>query len=193
MRSNAPLQKITSKMASLLIYRRQFARFGNHSRIVAPLKLDGKRFIEIGDHVLVEYKTWLACLPLDQVSKPVLRIGSGCTIGHFNHIYATGSIILEDNVLTADKVYITDNQHDYTDPLMPIMHQKVRQSRPVRIGSGSWIGENAVIMGASIGKHCVIGAQAVVTKDIPDYCVAVGNPARVIKQYNPLTASWETI
>ena len=58
------------------------------------------------------------------------------------------------------------------------------------IGDDSWIGENVCIIGASIGRHCVIGANAVVTKEIPDYCVAVGNPARVIKRYDFEQKDW---
>lgn len=58
------------------------------------------------------------------------------------------------------------------------------------IGEGSWIGENVCVIGASVGRHCVIGANAVVTKDIPDYSVAVGAPARVIKKYNFNRGAW---
>ena len=61
----------------------------------------------------------------------------------------------------------------------------------VVVGEGSWLGENVCVMGASIGKHCVIGANAVVTRDVPDYSVAVGCPARVIKRYNPVTQQWQ--
>ena len=63
----------------------------------------------------------------------------------------------------------------------------------VTIGEDSWIGENVCICGASIGKHCVIGANSVVTKDIPDYCVAAGIPAKVIKKYNFEKNSWDRI
>lgn len=63
----------------------------------------------------------------------------------------------------------------------------------MRIGEGSWLGENVCVIGASVGKHCTIGANAVVTKDIPDYSVAVGIPAKVIKQYNFKTQRWERI
>ena len=64
------------------------------------------------------------------------------------------------------------------------------QKKPVIIGEGSWIGENVCIIGASVGKHCVIGANAVVTKDIPDYCVAVGTPAKIIKKYDTKIKKW---
>lgn len=120
-----------------------------------------------------------------------LIIGNGCAIGHFNEIYATKSIVIEDNVLTADRVYISDNLHGYENPDMPIIKQPIKQNGTVRIGEGSWLGVGVAVIGANIGKHCVIGANAVITKDIPDYSVAVGIPAKVIKRYNFSTRKWE--
>ena len=73
---------------------------------------------------------------------------------------------------------------------VPIKEQGIIQKKDVYIGDGSWLGENVCVIGASIGQHCVIGANSVVTKDIPDYSVAVGSPAKVIKRYNPETKQW---
>ncbi len=70
------------------------------------------------------------------------------------------------------------------------MFQGVTQKRDVVIGNGSWIGEHVCIIGASIGRHCVIGANSVVTRDIPDYSVAVGSPAIVIKKYDFNLNKW---
>jgi acetyltransferase-like isoleucine patch superfamily enzyme len=185
------LCKIYSKIKAITVYKLQFQYFGNKSRIVSPLKIEGKKHITIGNHVFVKYKTWLACLPLTGEQNPMLKIGNHTVIGNFNHIYATKNIIIEDYVLTADKVYISDNLHDYENPEIPIIQQPVKQIDEVVIGKGSWIGENVAIMGASIGKNCVIGANTVVTKDIPDYSIAIGNPAKVIKRYNFETKQWE--
>lgn len=99
--------------------------------------------------------------------------------------------MLEDNVLTADRVYISDNLHGYSDINIPVNAQPIKQISTVRIGEGSWLGIGVVVIGANIGKHCVIGANAVVTHDIPDYSVAVGIPAKVIKRYNFSTKQWE--
>lgn len=185
------LYKIIAKFKSLFLYPFQFKHFGKKSRIDRPLRIEGENHIELEDHVWVQPLTWLACQPLTGSGTPELKIGKGCTIGNFNHIYATQSIVLEDYVLTADKVYISDNLHGYEDPNIPIILQPIKQIHPVRIGEGSWLGENVCVIGASIGKHCTIGANSVVTHDIPDYCVAVGAPARVIKQYNFETKQWE--
>ena len=107
------LQKVIAKLLSVFVYPFQFKRIGKHSKIVSPLRIDGKRFISVGDNVEIQYKTWLACVPLTGVEIPVLKIGDGTVIGNFNHIYATKSIVIEDHVLTADKVYISDNLHSY--------------------------------------------------------------------------------
>ena len=81
-------------------------------------------------------------------------------------------------------MYITDCDHEYRDINVPVIDQGiVQRGQMVSIGEGSYIGINAVIVGnVKIGKHCAIGANSVVTKDVPDYCVAVGSPARVIKK-----------
>ena len=185
------LNKIIALLYAVFLYPSQFKCFGKKSRIVAPLRLNGKKYIEIGNHVLVQYKTWLACLPLTGTENPKLIIEDNATIGNFNHIYATQKIVIEAHVLTADKVYITDNLHSYENVEMPVVKQPIKQISEVVIGEGSWLGENVCVIGAKIGKHCVIGANAVVTKDIPDYSVVVGIPAKIIKRYNFETQQWE--
>lgn len=166
-----------------LFYKSQFKYFGNKSSVLFPLDLNGIENISIGNHVHVAYKTWLAAVAHTRESKCELIIGDGTCIGNFNHIYATKSIVIGKNVLTADKVYISDNLHSYDDVTLPIMNQPIKQIANVIIGEGTWLGENVCVIGAKIGRNCVIGANSVVTNDIPDYCVAVGSPARVIKRY----------
>lgn len=185
------VHKFIAKLKSLFLYPFQFRQFGKKSRIDIPLRIDGKKYMEISNHVLIHSYTWLACQPLTDCDNPILRIGEGSTIGNFNHIYATQSILIENYVLTADKVYISDNLHGYVNPNIPIIQQPIKQIGKVRIGEGSWLGENVCVIGASIGRHCIIGANSVVTHEIPDYSVAVGAPARVIKQYNFETKQWE--
>ena len=164
--------------------------FGTKSQIHSPLSLDGKENIIVGNRVFVGYKTWLAALPLTGEKQCILELQDGVTIGHFNHIYATKRIILEKDVLTADKVYISDNLHGYENVDIPIKYQPIVQHGEVVIGEGAWLGENVCVLGAKIGEHCVIGANSVVTKDIPDYCVAVGIPAKIIKRYDFETKTW---
>jgi acetyltransferase-like isoleucine patch superfamily enzyme len=164
-------------------YKSKFKKFGNKSSILFPLNLSGINNISIDDNVCIDNKSWLAAVPHTGEGKCELIIGEGSRIGNFNHIYATKSIIIGKNVLTADKVYISDNLHGYEDINLPILKQPIKQIGIVKIGDGSWLGEHVCVIGANIGKHCVIGANSVVTNDIPDYSVAVGVPAKVIKRY----------
>lgn len=185
------LTKVIAKAKSLFVYPFQFGHFSRSSRIDSPLRIDGKKWIHIGDKCLIQKYTWLGVLPNGGGQDGCgLIIGNGVQVGHFNHIYATERVKIEDNVLTADKVYISDNVHEYENITLPVISQPIKQLRHVTVGEGSWIGENVVILGASVGKHCVIGANSVVNKDIPDYSVAVGVPARVIKRYCFETGEW---
>lgn len=193
MSSFVMLKKICSipnRILSFVVNKVRFSEFGIHSVFLSPLRIDGGRNVKIGNHVSIQYKTWLGALPLTGSDKVELIIEDGSIIGNFNHIFATKKIIIHKKVLTADKVFISDNLHGYTDITAPISDQPIVQNGTVEIGEGSWLGENVCVIGANIGKHCVIGANSVVTKDIPDYCVAVGAPAKVIKQYNFDNNEW---
>ena len=112
-----------------------------------------------------------------------VRIGRGSEIGERCRISIANSLEIGEKVLLSPNVYITDCDHEYRNIDVPVIEQGiVQKGQVVSIGDGSYIGINTVIVGnVKIGKHCVIGANSVVTKDVPDYSVAVGIPARVIK------------
>ena len=187
------IQKITSKIQKiifLLFYSRSFKSIGKRSTLVFPFKINGAKFVSIGKKVHINEGSWIMALTNSE-KDPVINIGDGSYIGRFVHIVSINKIEICDNVAMADKVYITDNAHNYEDINTLMKEQEILDFGPVVIGENTWLGENACIMGASIGKHCVIGVNAVVTTDIPDYSIAVGSPARVIKQYNFNTKKWE--
>lgn len=118
-------------------------------------------------------------------------IGSRSFIGVGNVII--GPVEIADHVMTAQNVVISGMNHSYEDIHTPPTMQKISTSRIV-ISENVWVGANSVITaGVSIGKHSIIGAGSVVTKDIPAYCVAAGNPAKIIKHYNPETKVWERL
>lgn len=178
---------------SLILYianKTRFSAFGIHSWIQSPLRIDGGKNIYIGNHVFIQYKTWLGALPLTGMGEAALIIEDGAIIGNYNHIYATKRIVIHKKVLTADKVFISDNLHGYEDVNVPVLEQPIIQNGEVEIGEGSWLGENVCVLGAKIGKHCVIGANSVVTKDIPDYSIAVGVPAIVVKYFDFEKREW---
>jgi acetyltransferase-like isoleucine patch superfamily enzyme len=173
-----------------LINLKKFKRVGYTSIIYKPLRIQGKKYISIGKNVCIQKLSWLAAFKLDE-NEPELVFGDGCNIGDFNHIAAVRKVVFGKNVLTANRVYVSDNLHGFESIDIPINHQPVKFKSEVYIGDGSWLGENVCIIGANVGKNCVVGANSVVTKDIPDYCVAVGMPAKIIKRYNLETKTWE--
>ena len=171
-------------------YKIVLGNIGSRSKLISPI-LSGSKRIFIGRNVYVRKNTWLAAEPVTGDNKCKLVIGDGTYIGNFCHFFASSLIEIGDRVLFADKVYVSDNLHSYENITLPVMDQPVKQLSPVLIGSGAWIGENVCIMGCSIGKNTVIGSNAVVTKDIPDYCVAVGAPAKIIKRFDFSSNEWK--
>jgi acetyltransferase-like isoleucine patch superfamily enzyme len=116
---------------------------------------------------------------------PVLQIGDRCVIGRGSHVVAHHSLVIGDDVFTGPYVYITDQNHGYADPDVPIGRQ-MPVNAAVRIGSGSWLGAGAVVLpGACIGRNVVIAAGSVVRGTVPDRCVVAGVPAKVVRVYAP--------
>ncbi|HET8985440.1 MAG TPA: acyltransferase [Trueperaceae bacterium] len=103
-------------------------------------------------------------------------------------------IVIEDDVMFAANVFVSDGAHGTTTGETPYKFQGITGIAPIRIGRGSWIGQNAVIMpGVTIGELAVIGANSVVTKDVPARSVAVGAPARVVKRWDLTAQNWTRV
>lgn len=173
----------------LLRHQLLFKALGQGAYLVKPFRVDGIGNISIGDRTFFQKGVWLYCCGVDGLSASLI-VGKGCVFGYNNHITSVREVTIGDDVLTANNVYISDNMHEYEDITKPVMHQPVRFKRAVFIGAGAWIGENVSIIGACVGKNSVIGANSVVTRDIPDYCVAVGAPAVVIRQFDLQLQAW---
>ena len=154
--------------------------------------MNGAKYIRIGKKVHINEQAWLLSQQIDEYD-PKIEIGDYTYIGRNAHIVSVRDVKIGSSVLIADKVYISDNLHDYQDIEVPIKSQAVVFKKSVCIGDHSWLGENVCVIGASVGKHSIVGANSVVTSDIPDYSIAVGAPAKVIKQYNHQTNQWERI
>lgn len=163
---------------------RRFAAFGDGTMLRYPLgSVYNERYIRIGSGTMIGEHVALAAGMVvgQQLTDPVITIGDRCLIGRGSGIVGHWSIEIGDDVFTGHYVYVTDQNHGYDDLNLPIGRQ-AQPERPVRIGEGSWLGHGTVVLpGSTIGKHCVIGANSVVTGEIPDYSVAVGAPARVVK------------
>lgn len=159
-----------------------YGHFGDDSYIVPPARVTSPEWIFIGDRVTVLEHSWFSVVKAFDEITPRLQIGNGTRIGRFATIACVGSITIRENVLMSDGVFIGDTYHRYDRPDEPVIAQPMSQPRPVEIGAGSFIGIRATVLdGVTIGRQAYVGAGAVVTEDVPDLCVVVGNPARVVR------------
>ena len=122
---------------------------------------------------------------------PGARFGSGLVVslGKNSNLsrncWLLGDVTIGDNVIMAPEVFIITSNHAFQDAEKPMIVQGQGEMKPVVIGDDVWIGTRAVILpGIKIGSHSIIGAGSVVTRDVPEWAIAVGNPARVIKYRN---------
>lgn len=174
---------------------RRFARFGEGSAIAFPTAtLYGEPWIEIGVYTVLGADMTLAAgmgPDYDLGPDTVVRIGSGCAIGRGSHIVAHKSVDIGDHVYTGPYVYITDQNHAYGNTEIPVGLQWPVDD-PVSIGSGSWIGANAVILpGVHLGRNSVVAAGTVVRPGTyPDHAVIAGVPGRVVRTHDP-EVGWE--
>ena len=141
--------------------------------------------IKIGKGVVIQRDVWI-----DARGKVI--IGEGSNIGR-RCVLGSGKLVeIGKKVLLGPGTYINDMDHAYQDITRPIMDQGITNPRPIKIGDGSWTGINSVVR-ASMGKNCVLGANSVLTHDLPDYCMAAGQPAIIRKQYDPKTKKWKSL
>jgi lipopolysaccharide O-acetyltransferase len=186
------LPRLRTRIFTGLISR-LFAECGKGSRIAPPFRFANLHQVRLGERVFVNPDCWIHVVGgLGDDRSVKLDIGAYSGIGMGATIAAAKSIVLGDHVLLARNVYISDHHHAYEDISRPIMYQGIGGVAPVSIEAHTWLGQNVVVLpGSTIGRHCIIGANSVVKGPIPDYSVAVGAPARVVKRFNPATSEWE--
>jgi acetyltransferase-like isoleucine patch superfamily enzyme len=186
----------TVKLIISLVYTKVFFRQARIIRL--PFDIRNKRFIQIGNGFTTGFGCRLEAYPQTTASGPILLFGKNVEINDYVHIAAGEKVVIGDHVLIASKVFISDLNHgNYKDensdsPLSTPNSRKLSTS-PVTIKDNVWIGEGVCIMpGVTIGYGSIIGASSVVTKDIPDYSIAVGSPAKVVKEYDFTAKQWIT-
>ena len=185
----------------LIFYKvRGWFIFKNARLIRFPFRVRGKQYIKIGKGFTTGFNCRIDALNINNFGeKYLIEIGENVEINDEVHIGATEKIIIEDNVLIASKVYISDHNHgsykgDEQDSPMSIPKERKIHSSPIKIEKNVWIGELCCILqGVTIGEGSIIGAMSVVTKDIPPYTIAVGSPAKLIKRYNFETKKWDKL
>lgn len=170
------------------------------SRLIRfPIDIRGRKFIDFGTGLTTGRNCRIEAYPLDGQST-VVRFGRNVQINDHVHITGIKNVQIGDDVLIAGKVYISDSQHgnysaqtEQSDPAIPPA-DRILFAKDVAIGNRVWLGESvAVLAGVKIGEGAIIGANSVVTKDIPENTIAAGIPAKTVKRFNPATKKWEKI
>jgi acetyltransferase-like isoleucine patch superfamily enzyme len=152
-----------------------FIRFPVQGNVLESL--DAGR-LTIGKHTLLEPNCWITIADSGRV-----EIGEGCFLNMGTMVAAQERVTIGDNTMFANGCFVSDAAHRYDDPDLPVTWQGFTSKGPTAIGSNCWIGVNCVVnSGVTIGDRCVIGANSVVTRDVPPGTVAVGAPARVIRE-----------
>jgi acetyltransferase-like isoleucine patch superfamily enzyme len=157
-----------------------FAEFGSHSVISPPVRIEGVSRIAVGSGVFVDSRCWLHVEGDGQ--HVAIEIGDGTAIGSHAMFSAVQSIRIGKRVGIGRNAHVSDHSHGLAELDVAVGDQEPTNVRPVEIGDGALVGQNAVVLpGARIGRGAVIGANSVVNIDVPDGGIAVGAPARVIR------------
>jgi lipopolysaccharide O-acetyltransferase len=183
--------RVRDKLFSLFVSG-AFAEFGHASVLQLPIRVNGEHRIAIGNGVFVGAGSWLQVLD-GPGAGVALSIGDGSSIVGGCVLSAAQSVRLGRKVLVARNVYVADHMHAFDDRTRPVLEQGITRVGAVEVEDGAWLGENVVVgPGVRIGRGAVIGANSVVLADVPDHCVAVGAPARIIERRSAETAMVES-
>jgi acetyltransferase-like isoleucine patch superfamily enzyme len=175
-----------------------FASIGNDVEIHYPC--DMRRYlshrIKLGSSIIIykDVQFGVSCEDREEKGDPVIIIEDGCIIVRRCQISARNCVHFERNVILSASSLIMDHGHAYDDTAKSIKEQGLTPGGRIRIGEGSWIGHGAAIVCASgeltLGRNCVVAANALVTRSFGPYSVIAGNPARLVKQFDPAKKEW---
>ncbi len=191
-------------IAARAVAYRTIIRMQGRAAIEHGVRLRHTRNITLGEGVYLDYGTYLHATPggitigdntflmhgallhvynFRDLPHAFIRIGANCIVGEGTVIRGQGGVTLGDHVLIAPNVQILAVEHTYGVPDVPVMHQGIRATG-ITIGDGAWLGAGCIVLdGVTVGTGAVVGAGAVVTKDVPPHTVALGVPARVVRDY----------
>jgi len=157
-----------------LAAREAFCRWPIHGNVLEALQ-QGR--LELGPQVLLEPDVWLTC-----PGEARIRIGGGTFLNLGVQVAAVELVEIGKHCMLANGCFVTDANHRFDDPDRPVPWQGFTTKGPTRIGDDVWFGANVVVTsGVSVGERCVIGANSVVTTDLPPFSIAAGAPARVLR------------
>jgi acetyltransferase-like isoleucine patch superfamily enzyme len=161
--------------------RQAFARWPLHGNVLEMLD-EGR--LTIGPHVLLEPNVWLTAPAPGRIS-----IGGGTFLNLAVQVAAVEEVTIGEHCMFANGCFVTDGNHRFDDFDKPVPWQGFTTKGPTRVGDNVWCGANVVITsGVTVGERCVIGANSVVTEDLPPFSIAAGAPARVLRSLSPSRA-----
>lgn len=172
--------------------------FYKQCRIIRfPFYIRGARFIHFGKGFSTGVNCRIDAFKFGD-NNPNLFFGNNVKLNDYVHIAASSKVYIGNNVLIASKVFITDHDHGSyqacSHDILQSPDSREIVSSPTIINDNVWLGENvSVLSGVTIGKNAIIGASSVVTKDIPEYSICIGNPARIIKTYCKERLKWVSV
>ncbi|TMM02794.1 MAG: acyltransferase [Actinobacteria bacterium] len=158
--------------------RQAFCRWPVHGNVLEAFR-EGR--LEVGQHTLLEPCVWLT-LP----GEARVRIGGGTFLNIGVMVAAQHLVEIGDHCMFANGCFVTDANHRFDQLDKPVTWQGFTSKGPTRVGDNVWCGANVVITsGVTVGERCVIGANSVVTGDLPPFSIAAGVPARVLRRFGP--------
>ena len=198
------IRRLAGRLLNRFRPRHRYGEFAKNLTIAPHTRIRGEGRITFGDDVYIgpfsQIKAmtetgFLAKHPngehLQQEFDGHIGIGNRVSINSGLHLAAYRSVSIGDDVLIASNVYIVDAFHGYDRGDVPYKYQGMSGMAPIVIKKGCWIGQNVCIMpGVTIGEYCIVGANSVVTKSIPDQSIAAGVPARIIKRWDKTREEW---
>ncbi len=179
-----------SRVARRPLNRWRFRSFGAKSRIDWPSFVVGGKGIEVGAKVIIGRAARLEAHFVHEGGVRI-KIGDGCRLAPHVHIGAAQLVDIGPRCGIGSFTWITDHDHDISNPLEDVVTNRRVRVAPTVLEEGVYVGERvAILRGVRIGRGSVIGTNSVVTKDVPEYCVAVGVPARVVSRFDVESSTW---
>ena len=180
------------KIKTQIFYKLFFKNIGNNSSIRSPMLLTPE-FISLGKNVTIWNNARIEGITLyaHKNFNPHIIIEDGVSMQQRCHITAADTLVIGKNAMISFDVSIQDTDHEYEDLTLPIGNQPLIV-RKTQIGENCFIGSGVKIQaGTILGRHCVVGTNAVVRGVFPDYCVIVGVPAKIVKRYDEKSGMWK--
>jgi acetyltransferase-like isoleucine patch superfamily enzyme len=187
------LEMLYYRVKGAQYYRRILNRFGSGATLYRPAVLSNPRFLSVGDRTMIGRSAHIELIP-EYASvhySPKVEIGNDVYIGPNLYMVCIGSITIGDGSVLSEHVFLHDSNHGFDPARGLIMQQELVGPGNIVIGRNCFLGFRSAIMpGVTLGDHCIVGVNAVVTKSFPAYSMVAGVPAVVIKRYSHEENQW---